>query len=329
MFAAVSGSNSATAATIGRLVKDEMAERGISNSFAAATVAAGGIVGIIIPPSVIFIVYGVTVNVPSVDLFIGGFLPGVLMTALVLVIASARTRRKEPGVGIRSMSLATISRTAVGAWAGFVAIGMIFGGLYFGLLSPTEAAGVVTIYCMVMAILAWRKERRFSASYFVSILLRSAGITGIIVPLVAFSVIFQEVTSIMGLPEFVQALVENIGAQYGTALAILVMMGIIVAVGALTESVAVVLILGPIFAPVAIALGIDPVHWGVAFVIGTAIGFITPPYGLNLFVVSAVCGAPYSSVVRNVLPYVAPLVLLWAFITFSPWTTSVLRIMLQ
>jgi len=102
------------------------------------------------------------------------------------------------------------------------------------------------------------------------------------------------------------------------------MMLIILMVGAITESTAVVLILGPILAPIADYFNIDPIHWGVVFVIGTTIGFVTPPYGLNLFVVSGVMNVPYPSVMRNILKLLIPLFLLWGFITFSPWTATML-----
>ena len=152
LFAAVSGSNAATAATMGRLLGPEMIQRGIQPGLAGAIIAAGGTVGVIIPPSVIFLIYGVTMDVPSVDLFIGGMLPGLLMVVVLVSSAVILTGKTEPGSGIKAFKAKDVVTTAIAAWAGFVAIGVIFFGIYFGYFSPTEAAGVVAIYCFLVSV---------------------------------------------------------------------------------------------------------------------------------------------------------------------------------
>jgi len=321
LFAAVSGSNAATAATMGRLLGPEMMDRGIKPGLAGAIVAAGGTVGVIIPPSVMFLVYGVTMEVPSVDLFIGGVIPGILMVVVLLGTAMFLTGRTEPSVGFRDFSFRTITCSAAKAWSGFLAIGIIFFGIYWGYFSPTEAAGVATIYCFLAATLITRQLRLRAIP---DILMRSAALSGLIVPMVVFSIQFQQVASVMGLPAEIQQFLADVGTAHGMEISILIMMLLILAVGALTESVAVILILGPILAPVALFFGIDPVHWGVAFVIGTTIGFITPPYGLNLFVVSAVLNVDYGSIMRAILKLLLPLFAVWLVVTFMPWTTQYL-----
>lgn len=125
MFAAVSGSNSATAATVGRMLNEEMVQAGMKKPLVAAIVASGGIVGVIIPPSVIFVVYGVTMNVSTIDLFIGGIIPGLILVLSMLVTVMFLARKTEPGVGLRGFSPKTIGKTAVQAWLGFIAIGLI------------------------------------------------------------------------------------------------------------------------------------------------------------------------------------------------------------
>jgi len=321
LFSAVSGSNAATAATMGRLLGPELNRQGIEPGMAAALVAAGGTVGVIIPPSVMFLIYAVTVDVSSVDLFVGGIIPGIMMVMVLILMAVFYTRAKEPSAGFKAFSLSAIMGNAVKAWLGFIAIGIILFGIYWGYFSPTEAAGVVTLYCMLAGVYISR-ELKFRD--IPNILMQSATLTGLIVPLVVFSVQFQQVASVMGLPQFLQDTITAIGSDYGMAVSILLMMLIILMVGAITESTAVVLILGPILAPIADYFNIDPIHWGVVFVIGTTIGFVTPPYGLNLFVVSGVMNVPYPSVMRNILKLLIPLFLLWGFITFSPWTATML-----
>ena len=321
LFAAVSGSNSATAATMGRLLGPAMEERGISKPLGAAIVAAGGTVGVVIPPSVIFLVYGVTMDVPSVDLFVGGVIPGIIMVIFLVGTAMYLTGGVDPSHGLSSFKPLDVAKTAFDAWPGFLAIAIIFFGLFWGYFSPTEAAGVVTLYCALAGFLFSRELRLRDVP---AILLRSASITGIVVPMVVFSVQLQQVGSVMEVPQAIQGFLTGFADEYGKGIAVVLMMLIILAVGALTESVAVVLILGPIFAPVADAFGIDRIHWGVIFVVGTTIGFVTPPYGLNLFVVSAVLDVPYGSVCRSVLKLLLPLMVAWVLITLMPWTATLL-----
>ena len=321
LFAAVSGSNAATAATMGRLLGPEMVQRGISPGLAGAIVASGGTVGVIIPPSVIFLIYGVTMDVPSVDLFIGGMIPGLLMVTALVGSAVFLTRKIEPGVGFAGFETKQVFVTAVKAWAGFVAIGVIFFGIYFGYFSPTEAAGVVAIYCFIVGV---GPGGELKLKQVPAILLNSARLAGLLVPLVVFSIQFQQVSSVMGMPEAIQAFLGELGQNYGPIILIAVMMVLILMVGAITESIAVVLILGPILGPVAESIGIDPVHWGVIFVVGTTIGFVTPPYGLNLFVVSGVLHIPYDQIVRNIFKLLIPLMIVWVIVTASPWMSLLL-----
>ena len=321
LFAAVSGSNSATAATMGRLLGPVMMERGISRPLAAAMVAAGGTVGVIIPPSVIFLIYGVTLDVPSVDLFVGGVIPGFIMVVLLVGWAVMLTGKTDPSAGFSSFKPLQVMRTAVAAWPGFLAIGIIFFGLFWGYFSPTEAAGVVTLYCGLAGFLF---SRELKLAKVPSILMQSASITGIVVPMVVFSVQLQQIFSVMGASDAIQDFLTSFASGHGRWAAVVVMMLIILAIGALTELIAVVLILGPVFAPVAEAIGFNRIHWGVIFVVGTTIGFITPPYGLNLFVVSAVLDVPYGQVCRAVLHLLAPLMLAWIIIILVPWTALAL-----
>ena len=323
LFAAVSGSNAATAATMGRLLGPEMVSRGISPGLAGAIVASGGTVGVIIPPSVIFLIYGVTMDVPSVDLFIGGMIPGLLMVVALVGSAVFLTRKVEPGTGISGFRPTDVIKTGVRAWAGFLAIGVIFFGIYFGYFSPTEAAGVVAIYCFFVGVIPFLGGE-LKVGQVPSILLNSARLAGLLVPLVVFSIQFQQVSSVMGMPVAIQEFLSEIGAAYGPIILIAVMMLLILMVGAITESIAVVLILGPILAPVAESLGIHPIHWGVIFVVGTTIGFITPPYGLNLFVVSGVLKIPYDQIVRQIFKLLIPLMIVWAIVTAVPWMSTIL-----
>lgn len=320
LFSAVSGSNAATAATMGQLLGPEFRKIGASPGQAAAIIATAGCLGIIIPPSTLFIIYGVTMGVSTVELNIGGILPGILFMLVLVAHAAWINRRLEPSLGWAGWSFAAVLREARSAYLGLLAIVVLFSGLYFGWFSSTEAAGVATIYCMLAGLLITKGFRLRDVP---KVLEQSAAITGIIAPLVVFSLQFQQVLSVMDVPSAIQGSIQSLG-EHSTLLAIGAMMLLVFVAGCFVESVAVVLILGPIFAPVAAKLGLHPVHWGMIFVVGTSIGFVTPPYGLNLFVVSAVMGVPYARVVREIMPFLLPLVAGWIAIAAIPWLTLVL-----
>jgi len=293
LFAAISGSNSATTATIGSMLHPEMVKGGYDERFSAATAAAGGTVGIIIPPSIIFIVYGF--------------------------------------------------KTAVGAWLGFFAIGLVLWCIYTGKASPTEAAGVTVGFCVFVGALCYPLnkimgsgkdipvEEKSILSMFVvegftlvqlpGIVTRSAQITGILVPLIAVSVAMQQVMSSLGAKEFISAFVTGMGGYYAV---LFTAMAIVFVTGMILESLPVTIILAPILAPIAADVGVDPIHFAVIFLVGASIGFITPPYGLNLYVASGVTGVPYFRLLRYATLYLVSLLSIWMVIALVPTLSTML-----
>ncbi len=321
IFSAVSGSNAATAATMGKLLGPEMRRIGIKPGLAGAIVAAGGTLGAVIPPSTIFIIYGVTLGVSTVDLNLGGMLPGILMMLFLVLWGAYLTRREEPAEkGTVVAFIRDAGRATAEAYLGLIVIGILFFGLYLGWFSSTEAAGVATIFCLLAGLIITReiKLRNIPA-----ILQASAAITGIIAPLVVFSLQLQQIVSVLEIPGVIQGFLTQIAANHGQFFTVMVMMAMILIAGCVTESVAVVLVLGPILAPVAEGLQIHPVHWGVIFVFGSSIGFVTPPYGLNLFVVSSVMNVPYAHLVRSIMVFIIPLIISWIIVAAVPWLTMV------
>ena len=147
------------------------------------------------------------------------------------------------------------------------------------------------------------------------IFFRSGIIIGIIVPLVAVSIMMQEILAVIGAKEFIESLLTGLGGFYTI---LFVMMGMVLAAGTILESVPNTIILAPILAPIAVTIGVDPFHFAVIFLIGDAIGFITPPYGLNLYVASGITGLPYFQIVREVLPYLISLIFIWVIIALVP-----------
>jgi len=338
LFAAISGSNSATTATIGSMLHPEMVKGNYDERFSAATAAAGGTVGIIIPPSIIFIVYGFLMNLPISDLFVAGIIPGSLMVLGMMTAAFIICTINGWGILI-GLSVSRMIKTGIGAWLGFFAIGLVLWGIYTGRFSPTEAAGVTVGFCVFIGLVSYPLnkimgsasdlpvEQKSFASMFVvegftlpqipAIVSRSAQISGILVPLIAVSVAMQQVMSSLGAKDFIGDFVTGMGGYYAV---LFTSMAIVFVTGMILESLPVTIILAPILAPIAASVGIDPIHFAVVFLVGASIGFVTPPYGLNLYVASGVTGVPYFRLLRYIVPYLIALISVWFFVALVPET---------
>jgi C4-dicarboxylate transporter DctM subunit len=318
MFAAISGSNSATTATIGGIMHPLLVKDGYDSKFAAATAAAGGCVGIIIPPSIIFIVYGFMMNLSISDLFVAGILPGILMVIAMMGVCWYMSRKKGWG-SIQPLDWGRVFKTARRAYLGFFAIFIVIYGIYSGVFSPTEAAAITVGFCLIAGLLLTREIKWRALP---DILLRSGQLTGMLAPMIAISIVMQQVFGLLGAAEAVAAFVAWFGDS--ETIVLLVCMGIVMAAGCILESLPVTVIFAPILAPIAVAHGVDPVHFSVIFLVGAAIGFITPPFGLNLFVASGVTGIPYSKLVRFAMMYLSGLLVAWGLTAFVPWFSLVL-----
>ncbi|MEW2919645.1 MULTISPECIES: TRAP transporter large permease [Ruegeria] len=336
LFAAISGSNSATTATIGSMLHPEMVKGGYDERFSAATAAAGGTVGIIIPPSIIFIVYGFLMNLPISELFVAGILPGALMVFGMQFACWIICRINGWGYLI-PLQLNRVLKTAFGAWLGFFAIGLVLWGIYTGKFSPTEAAGVTVGFCVIAGLVSYPinrvmgarndippTEKSYAEMFVVegftipeipSIVIRSAQITGILAPLIAISVVMQQILSLLGAQETIGNFVTSMGGYHAVLFTSMV---IVFFSGMVLESLPVTIILAPILAPIAASVGIDPIHFSVIFLVGASIGFITPPYGLNLYVASGVTGVPYFRLLRYTVPYLVALLSVWILVSLVP-----------
>lgn len=318
MFAAISGSNSATTATIGGIMHPELEKDGYNSNFAAATAAAGGTVGIIIPPSIIFIVYGFVMNLSISDLFVAGILPGLLMVVFMQIACWWMCRRNNWGT-ITPFNLKRVVRTAVRAYMGFGAIFIVIFGIYSGIFSPTEAAAITVAFCLFAGLLLtrelnWRKLP--------DILLRSGQLTGMLAPMIAISIVMQQILALLGAAEAVSNFIAWFGSE--PVVVLMICMLIVVAAGCILETLPVTVIFAPILAPIAVAHGVDPVHFSVIFLVGAAIGFVTPPFGLNLYVASGVTGITYLKIAKACLPYLLALFSSWALIAAMPWMSLAL-----
>ncbi|MBO6812712.1 MULTISPECIES: TRAP transporter large permease [Marinobacter] len=313
MFSAISGSNAATTATLGRMMIPSMVEERAPTAFAAAVTAAGGTLGIMIPPSLIMIVYGVLMNVSPSDLFIAGLLPGLLMVVGMVLITVFIGWKKGWTAPVEKEAPVSVWKAAWDAKSGAGAMVIGLGGIYAGIFSPTEAAGIAAAYCLIIGVFL---TKELKVGKIGNVLFSSGAVAGIIAPIVAFAMVIQEVVTVLSLQD---AIWEFVLGFASSPLAILgIAMIAVLIFGCVLESIPNIIILAPIFAPLAIDAGVDPIHFAIVFVMGSTIGFITPPYGLNLFVASSVSGASIFSISRAVLPYLVMLIIVWIIVALVP-----------
>ncbi len=313
-FAGTSGSSSADTATIGKIMIPALKKKGYDPSYAASLAASGGILGVIVPPSLIFIIYGVATGTSVGDLFVAGIVPGFLV-ALGLCIANYFVCRF--GVWGASERNAFSGNGALRAlWQaryGFGAPVVILGGIYGGIFTPTEAAAVAVAYVFVIELLVVR-EVRFSelADIFTS----ASRTTGILAPIIAFSILFAEVLAILRVPEAIVQSFTSYDVSFIGSVALIVVM--LLVIGCLLEPIAAILVVMPILLPIGMQLGFDPVHFGVFVVTTLSVGFITPPVGINLFAAAAVSGEPFMRIATRALPAFLALIMICFVIALSP-----------
>jgi C4-dicarboxylate transporter, DctM subunit len=310
-----SGSNSADTAAIGRIMIPSMVEKGYSRTYAAALAASGGCLGIIVPPSLIFIIYGVVTSTSVGDLFLGGVLPGVLMAAFMCIANYFVCKYSDWGA--RDKKEFSFKEALSAAWEARYGLGapaVILGGIYSGLFTPTEAAAVAVAYCFLVEMFL---TRGITMRDVPRLLVRSGCITGIIAPVIAFSILLGEVLAVLRLPERIASYLLTIPSGFVTA--VLMILVILLIVGCFLETIAAIIILMPILLPVATSLQFHPVHFGVFVMCSLTIGFITPPVGINLFAASAVSGVPYLAIAGRTWPLLFALILATLVVAFVPW----------
>ena len=314
-IAGTSGSNSADTVAIGRIMIPSMVDKGYSKPYAAALAASGGCLGIIVPPSLIFIIYGVVTSTSVGDLFLGGVLPGILMASSMCIANYFVCRFSSWGVpDRRPFEFKSVMTAAWDARYGLGAPALILGGIYSGLFTPTEAAAVAVAYCLLVELFL---TRGLQVTDIPRLFVRSGCITGMIAPIIAFSVLLAEVLAVLRLPDRIAEYLLSLPSGFITA--VLMILLILALVGTFLETIAAIIILMPILAPIAASLGFDPVHFGVFVMCSLTLGFITPPVGINLFAASAISGVPYLAIALRAWPLLIALVCAALLVAFIPW----------
>ena len=312
-YAALSGSAVATTSGIGSFMIPAMDERGYDRGFAASITAAAGSIGVIIPPSIPFVIYGVSVNCSIGDLFIAGFLPGIMMGVALIIMSLIYCKKKGYGGDGHKV-------TGKDIWVAFkrsiLALLMpviILGGIYTGIFTPTESAVVACVYCILVSCLVYR-EMKLKDLYkaFVDTMV----VNGITTFMVGLSMGFAVLLNLKGIPatiaDFMLGITDN-------KILILLMINIfLLIVGSMIDNIPATIILAPILLPIVTQVGMDPITFGIMLTMNLAIGFVTPPYGINLFVASAISKVPMLSMMRTTIWCLISLLIVLMLVTYVP-----------
>ncbi len=312
-FAAISGSGPATVAAVGGMVVPTMLEKGYDKKFVLALIAAAGSIGVIIPPSIPMVVYSVTVNSSVSSLFLAGFIPGILI-GLVLIVYSYFYARKAGYKG--DTEPFSIGRALREVWRGKWALlspVIILGGIYGGIFTPTEAAAVSVIYSLIIGLFV---HRELNFKDMLEVTKRSCETTATILVVIGCATGFSKVLTLGRIPTTVATLLTTMTDS--KVLILLLINLLLLLVGCFMETVCAIMILAPILFPVVTALGVDPVHFGIIMVTNLAIGFITPPLGVNLFVASRVGETTLDVVIKGIIPFLVLMIATLMLITYVP-----------
>jgi C4-dicarboxylate transporter DctM subunit len=312
LFAALSGSSPATVAAVGSIAIAGMVRSGYPQAFGAGIVCNAGTLGILIPPSIVMVVYAAATEQSVGKLFMAGVVPGLLLgVALMVAIYIVARKMNLPAMPRASLrQLLSAARKAI--W-GLLLMVIILGGIYSGMFTPTEAAAVAAVYAGFVALFVYKDMRIRECP---KVLLESGKLTIMLMFIIANAMLFAHVLTTEQIPQTITAWVIEMGLQPWQFL--LVVNIVLLVAGAFMEPSAIILILAPILFPIAVQLGIDPIHLGIIMVVNMEIGLITPPVGLNLFVTSAVTGMPLTSVIKAAWPWLMLLLSFLMIITYVP-----------
>jgi C4-dicarboxylate transporter DctM subunit len=318
LFAAVSGSSPATVVAVGSIVIAGMVKAGYTQGFAAGVICNAGTLGILIPPSIVMVVYGAATETSVGKLFMAGVIPGILLGVMLMVAIYVRARMLDLPRQPRASFGEVLQAGRDSIW-GLLLLVIILGGIYGGIFTPTEAAGVAAVYAFFVAVFVYRDIGMAKVPH---VLVDAARVTVMLMFIVANALLFAHVLTTERIP---QAITEQIVSWGMAPWQFLIVVNILLLIaGNFMEPTGIILILAPILFPIATELGIDPVHLGIIMVVNLEIGMVTPPVGLNLFVTAGITGMSILQVVRAALPWLSVLVLFLVIVTYVPKITMFL-----
>ncbi|NAW91244.1 MULTISPECIES: TRAP transporter large permease [unclassified Vibrio] len=336
MFAALSGSSPATVVAIGSIVIAGMVKNGYSKEFAAGVICNAGTLGILIPPSIVMVVYAAATDVSVGRMFLGGVIPGLLAGLMLIVaiyiFARIKNLPKQPFVGWKEAVFA-----AKDASWGLLLVVIILGGIYGGIFTPTEAAAVAAVYAFLIANFVYKDMGPFAdkentkpalvkivQAFFhkdtQATLFDAGKLTIMLLFIIANALILKHVLTEERIPQIIAE--SMLSAGLGPITFLIVVNILLLLGGQFMEPSGLLIIVAPLVFPIAIALGIDPIHLGIMMVVNMEIGMITPPVGLNLFVTAGVAKMSMMNVVKAALPWVAIMFLFLMIVTYVPWIST-------
>jgi C4-dicarboxylate transporter DctM subunit len=313
LFAGISGSGPADVAALGILLFPLLKESGFPPSRSAALLAAGGGIGIIVPPSIALIIYGVVAETSISRLFLAGVIPGILVSTSLIFAVLVLAKRDTPPSPQPSLTAKDITGTLLA----LVAPLLILGGIYLGIFTPTESAGAAVLYILTIDAIFYRSL--FQKGVLAQALIKSARSAAQILFIIANASLFAFVLHQTQLTEILGQALLTITTH--KILLLLLVNVFILGAGCFIDAISIMYIFVPIFLPVLIQVGVDPVHFGILLTINLAIGQITPPVGVNLFVASSFSGIEISRLSRAVIPFIVAELIALGLILFFPWLT--------
>ena len=312
LFAAVSGSSPATVVAVGSIVIAGMVRAGYSKEFAAGVICNAGTLGILIPPSIVMVVYAAATSTSVGKLFMAGVIPGIVLGLMLMAAIYVRARMiklpRQPKASLREVLVA--GRESL--W-GLLLLGIIMGGIYGGIFTPTEAAAVAAVYAFFVAVFVYRD---IGMRHVPKVLVDAGRVTVMLMFIIANALLFAHVLTTERIP---QAIAEQIVSMGMAKWQFLIVVNVLLLIaGNFMEPTGIILILAPILFPIAMQLGVDPVHLGIIMTVNMEIGMVTPPVGLNLFVTSGITGMSVLEVVRAALPWLSVLFVFLIIVTYVP-----------
>lgn len=319
IFAGMSGSATADAAGLGLVEMKAMADEGFDTEFAAAVTAASSTIGPIIPPSIPLIIYGYMSNTSIGRLFIAGLLPGILMAIALAILVYIMLLKKTNISRGEKYSLKEILQITLKSLPALFTPILLLGGIIFGIFTPTEAAGVASVYTLFLGFVVYKE---LTINKLIVILKNTAKSSGLILSIIGFFSIYSYLIAISQIP---QIITNYIFALTLNKYLILLLINIVLLIaGSLMEAIAILVVSVPILLPIIEIMGINPVHFGIIIVLNLMIGVITPPVGLCLFVVSDIGKISVGQVVKAIWPFLIPLILVLMLVTYCPVITLIL-----
>ncbi|MBZ8134060.1 TRAP transporter large permease [Afifella sp. IM 167] len=311
-FSCISGSDAAGAAAVGRITYHRLLQRGYPPAYACALIASGSCTGILIPPSIAYIIIGLVLGISASTLFLAAAVPGVLIMVSIMVtnVVLNRINGYE-----NSDDRFSFRRWLRALWDGRYALAIpciIWGGIYSGVFTPTEAAAAAVV--VTVAIGFW--QGTLTLADFPKMLESSAKVNGVIVPIIAFALPLAQVFSALDVPQAVVQQITEVTSN--PSIIILLMLGVFILAGCVMETTPNIVVLAPIMLPVAQEIGMDPIHFCIFMVTALGVGFITPPLGLNLFVLSGLTGVKILPIASRAVPYVLSMLFVVLLLAFIP-----------